>query len=100
MIYRVCPGKELANEALYMTVACVLWALNIEPACGKDGRPILPSRDDLVQEGIVVYVSCWYLSWLAPNAGCSRPKPFECMFVARSLEVAGIVQSCTRFAYE
>ena len=53
---RICPGRELANETLFMVVVCSLWALNIEPVCGSENQPILPSRNDLVDEGIAVYV--------------------------------------------
>jgi len=45
---------NVANNALFITMASMLWATNIEPARGTDGKLILPSRTDLVDEGIVV----------------------------------------------
>ena len=51
---RICIGMNVANNALFIAMVSILWAANIEPARGIDGKPILPSRTDFVDEGIVV----------------------------------------------
>ncbi|KAF7790546.1 hypothetical protein EIP86_001502 [Pleurotus ostreatoroseus] len=51
---RICLGKDFANQALFMNVVFLLWAFDIRPAEDADGQPILPSRDDLVDDGLVV----------------------------------------------
>jgi hypothetical protein len=45
---------HVANNALFIDMASILWAANIEPPRGADGKPILPSRTDCLDEGIVV----------------------------------------------
>ena len=52
----MCPGNDLARETVFLVVATFLWALNIEPACDDEGRPIIPAQTDLVDNGLVVYV--------------------------------------------
>ena len=54
MSFRICLGKDFANQALFMNVVFLLWAFDIRPAEDADGQPILPSRDDLVDDGLVV----------------------------------------------
>jgi hypothetical protein len=45
---------NVTNNALFIAMASILWAANIEPTHGTDGKLILPSRTALVDEGIVV----------------------------------------------
>ncbi|KIM36078.1 hypothetical protein M413DRAFT_449400 [Hebeloma cylindrosporum] len=72
---RACLGMNVANNALFITMASILWAVNIEPARGTDGKPILPSRTDFVDEAIVV-----------------RPVPFKCRISPRSSDITSILQ--------
>ncbi|KAF7790536.1 hypothetical protein EIP86_001492 [Pleurotus ostreatoroseus] len=53
---RMCVGKDLANQTLFIDFATLLWACNIDKAIGADGNPIIPSQADFVDEGVVVYV--------------------------------------------
>lgn len=39
-----------------MNIAAILWAFEISAPLGSDGTPIIPSRTDCIDEGIVVYV--------------------------------------------
>lgn len=48
---------HVANQALFIDIASLLWAVNIEAPIGPDGKPILPSRTEFVDEGLVVYVN-------------------------------------------
>ena len=45
---------HVANNALLIDMASILWAANIELERDADGKPILPSRTDCVDEGLVV----------------------------------------------
>ena len=51
---RICIGMHIANQALFIDVASLLWAVSIEKAVGPDGKPIVPSRTECVDEGLVV----------------------------------------------
>jgi hypothetical protein len=51
---RICIGMHIANQALFIDVASLLWAVSIEKAVGADGKPIVPSRTECVDEGLVV----------------------------------------------
>ena len=39
---RICPGRDLALQTIYLVVACVLSVFNIEPALDEDGNPRMP----------------------------------------------------------
>jgi hypothetical protein len=45
---------HIANQALFIDIASLLWAVSIEKAVGEDGKPIVPSRTECVDEGLVV----------------------------------------------
>lgn len=72
---RICSGMNIANQALFIDFACLLWAVNIQQAHDREGNPIIPSRTDVVDEGLVV-----------------RPVPFECHITPRSSDRASVVQ--------
>ena len=52
-IDRICPGKDLAVRTLFIDIASLMWAFNIEAATDEGGKPILPSRLEMVDEGVV-----------------------------------------------
>ena len=54
VVCRICIGMYLANQALFIDFASMLWAFNIERACDSSGNLITPSRTDIVDEGLVV----------------------------------------------
>lgn len=45
---------HVANQALFIDIASILWAASIEPAYDAQGKEIIPSRTDCIDEGIVV----------------------------------------------
>ncbi|KAI0072587.1 cytochrome P450 [Panus rudis PR-1116 ss-1] len=71
---RVCVGMNLANQALFIDIASILWAATIEQAIDENGNFVIPSKDDCIDKGVVV-----------------RPVPFECVIKPRGQEVEGIV---------
>lgn len=84
---RICPGLHIAHQSLFMVIVrCVLlhaplvkpryltstsgfdrllWAFNVVPARGADGKPIVPPTDDFTS-GLI-----------------TRPTPFPCSFEIR-----------------
>ncbi|PPQ98476.1 hypothetical protein CVT26_013877 [Gymnopilus dilepis] len=66
---RICAGYNYANQMLFITIATILWALNIENAKDVNGQPIIPPRHDFIDSGVVVCVSF---------SSTDIPVPFEC----------------------
>ena len=52
---RICPGKDCANQALYINITTMLWAFDIGKAKDADGHLITPSRTECVDDGLAVY---------------------------------------------
>lgn len=50
----MCVGKEVANQALFIDIATLLWAFDIGKAVDEDGQIIVPSRTDVVDNGLTV----------------------------------------------
>ncbi|KAI0066942.1 cytochrome P450 [Artomyces pyxidatus] len=73
---RVCAGKHIANNSLFIDIAMVLWACNLEPAKDACGNPIPIDVDGWVDHGLVV-----------------RPVPFKCSITPRFQEAPGILAS-------
>ena len=51
---RVCVGKHVANNSLFIDIAVTLWACNIEPGKDERGNVIPIDVDGCVQHGIVM----------------------------------------------
>ncbi|KDR81197.1 hypothetical protein GALMADRAFT_116228 [Galerina marginata CBS 339.88] len=72
---RICLGMHVANNALFINMASILWACNIELERGTDGKPVLPSRTDCIDKGLVV-----------------SPVPFKCHILPRSTDIASVLK--------
>jgi len=70
---RMCPGRWLAYDSIWIAVALVLSVYNISAATDDKGLPIQPS---------VEYTS----------GSVSHPKPFECRIVPRSVAAAALIK--------
>jgi len=66
---RICGGMAVANNTLFIDIACILWAFNFLPA--DDGPP---SADAFLDHGIVMH-----------------PSPFHCKIVPRADNLATIL---------
>ena len=44
-IPRICPGRHLALQSVYLVVACVLSVFVIEPTLDEDGNPQVPKPE-------------------------------------------------------
>ena len=51
---RICLGRRMANTALFIDVASILWAANISPVKDKAGKPIIPDTLETLNAGAVV----------------------------------------------
>ena len=52
---RACVGKHLANEALFIDIATVLWAANFERAIDQDGKEVHIDTETFLDTGIILY---------------------------------------------
>lgn len=71
---RICPGMNLVERTLPITMARMLWAFDFKPKIGPDGKPKLPLQDQFVGGATV------------------RPKDFEMEIVPRSEKRATFVR--------
>ncbi|KAJ7635361.1 cytochrome P450 [Roridomyces roridus] len=69
---RICSGRHVANNSMFMQIACLLWAFDFALAPEADGK--LPSVDDVED-----------------STGTVRPKSFPCAITPRHVDVEGIV---------
>jgi hypothetical protein len=46
----------MANNALFINIACLLWASNISPLYDARGKPIIPDTFETADSEMVVYV--------------------------------------------
>ncbi|KAJ7704017.1 cytochrome P450 [Mycena rosella] len=67
---RICLGRYVANDSLFIDMASILWGLSIAPLADA----ALPSADDCVDTGLVI-----------------RPPPFHCSLTPRFADAPGIV---------
>lgn len=65
---RICPGMHLAENSLFITLAKILWAFEIKPHIGEDGKEeAVDVSDDAYEEGT-----------------STLPKPFQVRFIPRN----------------
>ncbi|KAJ8072918.1 hypothetical protein PM082_016477 [Marasmius tenuissimus] len=65
---RICPGRYLALDTIYLVIAHLLATFTIERAIDDDGNEIVPTIE--YTDSII-----------------SHPKPFKCQFVPRSADL-------------
>ncbi|KAI0052742.1 cytochrome P450 [Auriscalpium vulgare] len=73
---RLCVGRHVANNSLFIDIAITLWAANIERPKGPDGKPVFLDVDGFVEDGLVV-----------------RPIPFGVSIVPRFPEAVALLNS-------
>ena len=54
---RICIGRHVANNSLFINITMMLWAMNIERAKDENGSLLPLDIDGCVEDGLVVYVS-------------------------------------------
>ena len=53
-VNRICVGRDLAQQSLFINIATILWGTDITKATDERAQPIIPSPSDLVDKGVVV----------------------------------------------
>ncbi|KII83621.1 hypothetical protein PLICRDRAFT_119208 [Plicaturopsis crispa FD-325 SS-3] len=71
---RICPGRFLANNSLFIDIACMLWGCSFTPLVDASGQKILPDIKNHTSDGIIL-----------------RAMPFECDITPRFPEVADVI---------
>jgi cytochrome P450 len=71
---RICVGKHLANDSLFIHTARILWATTIKCAQDENGKEILPDTSPFAKEGFT-----------------SRPLAFDCVITPRFADVEPIL---------
>ncbi|PSK58738.1 3-hydroxyphenylacetate 6-hydroxylase [Elsinoe australis] len=74
---RICPGMHLAENSLFITIAKLVWAFEILPPVGRDGRLEEVDTSDEAYE-------------LGAN---TLPKPYRMRFVPRDAWREGVVRA-------
>ena len=59
---RACVGKHAANDALFMSMATVLWAMRLECPRDESGKEVPLDTETLVDNGMVMYAGLPYLT--------------------------------------
>ena len=52
---RVCPGKHVANNSLFIDFAMMLWACTIEPGKDENGKIIPIDVDGCIEDGLLMW---------------------------------------------
>ncbi|KAJ7477309.1 cytochrome P450 [Mycena galericulata] len=55
---RICVGRHVANQSMFIQIACLLWCFDIGPAKDEQGNIVMPDPMNSVDEGLIV---CVYL---------------------------------------
>jgi cytochrome P450 len=53
---RICVGKHLANDSLFMNTARILWAATLGCARDENGKALPPDTSAFVDKGIITFV--------------------------------------------
>lgn len=77
---RICTGRHIARNSLFLLIARILWGFNIRHAVDKDGRPKEVNDMDMTS-GFV-----------------SSPFPFDAVFEPRSMHHKQVIESNWRNA--
>ncbi|KAI0371168.1 cytochrome P450 [Pilatotrama ljubarskyi] len=77
---RICPGRFMALDSIWIAIACVLALFEIKKAVGEDGREITPDAE-------------YHLGFLC------HPKPFPCVIKPRSNEHQQLVRELAEHAF-
>ena len=51
---RICVGKHLANDSLFIHTARILWTANLESVKDENGRDVLPGLDGFIDTGLMM----------------------------------------------
>ncbi|KAK7453396.1 hypothetical protein VKT23_011659 [Stygiomarasmius scandens] len=72
---RICAGRHVANNGLYIQIAMILWTLRLEAPLDNNGNPLKPDVNAEDSNGIF-----------------NRPPPFKVIATPRSQDAEAIIQ--------
>ncbi|KAK7694473.1 hypothetical protein QCA50_001659 [Cerrena zonata] len=78
---RICVGRHVANNSIFIDIACLLWAATIEPIKDAQGKPMMPDTEGFINDGLVL-----------------RPLPFKCVIKPRFPGAESIVAQTLELA--
>ena len=58
LTYRICVGRHVANNSVFINVATILWAANVAALKDEEGKPVVPNTLENVNTGVIVLVLC------------------------------------------
>lgn len=89
---RICPGRWLALDTIWITIASVLAVYNISKP--KDGNGV-DIEQSVKFTGVAIRYAAplgrQYLGSLTSDIMNSRPEPFKCLFIPRSKEALALI---------
>ncbi|KAI0288612.1 cytochrome P450 [Multifurca ochricompacta] len=71
---RICVGKYLANDTLFISTARMLWATTIERVLDENEKEVVPDTDTFIDMGVFIH-----------------PTPYDCRIRPRFPEVVSIL---------
>ncbi|KDQ22589.1 hypothetical protein PLEOSDRAFT_1050622 [Pleurotus ostreatus PC15] len=51
---RICVGRHVSNNSMFIEIASILWACNIRPGKNEAGEIVMPDPQNSIDEGLVV----------------------------------------------
>ena len=72
---RICPGMHLARNSIFINIARLMWAFDIQPALDAEGKPIIPDSTNYT------------------DGFNSIPVSFQCRIVPRNEKVIETIKS-------
>ena len=72
---RICPGMHLARNSIFINIARLMWAFDIQPALDAEGKPIIPDSTNYT------------------DGFNSIPVSFQCRVVPRNEKVIETIKS-------
>jgi len=90
---RICVGKHLANDSLFIMTARILWAATLKCARDENGKELPPDPNAFVDKGIITFVLLLVdqLGGIAELLVCSQPAPYNSVIGPRFPEVHSIL---------
>ncbi|TFY62175.1 hypothetical protein EVG20_g6798 [Dentipellis fragilis] len=73
---RICPGRHVANQSLFIVISRMLWSFNFSPYIDESGKKILPNPDVFTGGGLV-----------------RRPAPFKCHILPRDSDIEKVISA-------
>ena len=93
---RICVGRHIANNSIFIEAAILLWAFNFAPGKDANGNIVLPSTTECENDSLVMYVPRFLPTWntqliLALRWPHSRPRPYACSITPRSPDIESAI---------